>query len=256
MKSVWLNDLTWEEFEKNRKISNGPILIPVGSVEQHGYHLPLGTDSLVAIHLAEDAANQTSAIVTPPIWFGWSPHHMALPGTITIEPETLIKLLYDVVDSLRDHGITNFIIINGHRFVNIPWMQIAAEKLQRELDVKIAIFDPAYMSKEIMEKLEFGEAGHGEEIETSHMLHLKPNLVQMEKAVDYLPPKNKLYNLDLKDMEDTLCFIPSTRKDIERLAKRTGGSEGQPKLATAEKGKILHEHLVKRLIEVIHEFRD
>ena len=250
---VWLQEMRWQEIQQFRDREGYLAIIPVGSVEQHGFHLPLGTDSMVAIRLAEDAAQRTNAIVTSPLWFGWSPHHLALPGTISIRPQILIEMLFDVLSSLATHGFRRFVIVNGHRIVNIPWIQICAEKAQRELGVRVAVYDPAYMSKEIADRIGFGELGHAEEIETSHMLHIMPHLVRMEKARDYLPPERKLYHVDPRTPEDTLCYVPGTAKDLEQTAGKSGGSSGRPTMATAEKGKQLHEHLVARLIEVIDE---
>ena len=248
---VWLQEKKWQEVQQYRDSGAGLAIIPVGSVEQHGFHLPLGTDSMVAIRLAEDAAQRTNSIVTPPLWFGWSPHHMALPGSISIRPQILTELLFDVLSSLANHGFDRFVIVNGHRIVNIPWIQISAEKAQRELDVTVAIFDPAYMSKEIVDQIGFGKVGHAEEIETSHMLHIMPHLVQMDKAKDSPPPEKKLYHVDPRISKDTLCYVPGTAKDLEQTAKKSGGVSGRPSLATVEKGKLLHEHLVARLVEVI-----
>lgn len=254
--SVWLQEMRWPQIQQHRDSKACVVIIPVGSVEQHGYHLPLGTDSMVAIRLAEDAARRTDTIVTPPLWFGWSPHHMALPGTISIRAEILMEILFDVVSSLATHGFDRFIVINGHRIVNIPWMQISAEKAQRELGVTVVIYDPAWMSKEIAEQLQFGEVGHAEEIETSHMLHMRPELVRMEEVRgDEGSPKRKLYHVDPRIPKDTLCYVPSTAKQMEAIAEVSGGAIGRPSLATAEKGKRLHEHLVSRLIEVIRELQ-
>lgn len=250
---VWLQEMRWQEIQQFLDRGGNLAIIPVGSVEQHGFHLPLGTDSMVAIRLAEDAAQQTNAIVTSPLWFGWSPHHMALPGTISIRAQTLIEMLFDVLNSLAAHGFRRFVIVNGHRIVNIPWIQISAERAQRELGVKVALYDPGYMSKEIADRLGFGELGHAEEIETSHMLHIMPHLVRMEKARDYPSPERKLYHVDPRIPEDTLCYVPSTAKDLEQIAGESGGASGRPTVATAEKGRQLHEHLVARLIEVIDE---
>ena len=103
--SCWLETKSWPEAEEAIAQSGGVAIIPVGSVEQHSLHLPVGTDTYVAITLAEDAANQTGAVVTPPVWFGWSPHHMVRPGTITIRPEVLADLTYDIIASLAQHGL-------------------------------------------------------------------------------------------------------------------------------------------------------
>jgi creatinine amidohydrolase len=106
---VWLQEMRWQEIQQFRDRGGDLALVPVGSVEQHGFHLPLGTDSMVAIRLAEDAAQRTNALVTPPLWFGWSPHHLALPGTISIRPQVLIEVLFDVLSSLATQGFNRFV---------------------------------------------------------------------------------------------------------------------------------------------------
>ena len=90
---------------------------------------------------------------------------MILPGTITIRPEVLIEVIFDVIQSLHEHGFERFIFLNGHRIVNIAWLQIAGERVKRELGVKVMIFDPAYMSKSIIDSIGWGGVGHAEEIE-------------------------------------------------------------------------------------------
>ena len=94
---------------------------------------------------------------------------MVLPGTITIRPEVLADLAFDMVRSLREHEFSRFVFVNGHRIVNITWLQIVCERAKRELGVKAIIFDPAYMSKSIVKELGWGEIGHAEEIESSHI---------------------------------------------------------------------------------------
>ena len=180
---------------------------------------------------------------------------MALPGSISITAEVLIQVLYDIFSSLATHGFSQFVVVNGHRIVNIPWMQISAEKAKRQLGIKVALFDPAYMSKEIAGELGFGSIGHAEEIETSHMLYIMPHLVHMEKAKDFSPQHGILYDVDPRSPKDTLCYVPSTAKEITETAKDSGGTGGRPTLASAEKGKILHQHIVARLIEVVRQFQ-
>lgn len=240
----------WQELDERRKKCDVAI-VPVGSVEQHGYHLPLGTDAFVAKCLGEDAAERTGAVVTPPMWFGWSPHHMALPGTVTIRPEILIEALYDVIASLHKHGYNKFVLINGHRIVNTVWMQITAQRAQQELGVVVKIFDPAYMSKDIVGDLGFGAVGHAEEIETSHMMYKYPDLVHVEKAVDNPVKPSEFYSVDPRFMHDTLCYVPSTTVDITRSREIAGGTNGEPSKSDVEKGKRYHEHLLKNLIKVI-----
>ncbi|HHW40057.1 MAG TPA: creatininase family protein [Syntrophomonadaceae bacterium] len=253
--SVWLQELCWTDVRDYLEKSD-IIIIPVGSVEQHGNHLPLGTDAMVAITLAEDAAKKTGVLVAPPLWFGWSPHHMVLPGTITMRPEVLLEILYDIIDSLHKHGFNKFVVINGHRIVNIPWIQIASERAQRVLGVKIVLFDPAYMSKEILPKLEYGPVGHSEEIETSHMMYKYPKLVHLEKAQDNPPKQHLLYFVDPAYTGDTLCYIPGTMRDMKESAQVAGGTTGTPSKSSREKGGLYHRHLVENLVKVIEGLKE
>ena len=183
--------MTWEEVEKAQQRCDVAI-IPIGSLEQHGYHLPEGTDTMVAIKLAEDVAQKTGAVVAPPLWFGWSPHHMALPGTVSVRPEVLIELVSDVCRSLVHHGFKKLVIINGHRLVNIPWLQLTAGRTQEETGAQVVLVDPAYIGKEIAGKLDFGAIGHADEIETSHMLFIHPELVSMDKAKGHSARASKI----------------------------------------------------------------
>ncbi|MCI8709652.1 MAG: creatininase family protein [Dorea sp.] len=252
----WLQDMSWEEAKKAIQNAGKVAILPVGSVEQHGCHMPLGTDSYVAITLAEDAAKEAGALIVPPLWFGWSPHHMVRPGTITIRPEILSEITFDIAASLSHHGIRKLIMINGHRIVNVVWMQLAAEKIQRELDMAVKIFDPAYMSKEIVKDLGFGAVGHAEEIETSHMMYRYPDLVNLALAKDNPVKDAHLYSVDPSYEKDTLCYVPSTYAHAEKNAEIAGGTSGEPTKADAQKGKSYHEHLVKRLVEVIETLRE
>lgn len=253
--SVWIQDNSWDELAARRDAAKGVVIIPVGSTEQHGSHLPLGTDTMVAMMLAEDGAKEAGVVTAPPLWFGWSPHHMVLPGTITVRPEVLIEVLYDVIDSLHKHGFTKFVVINGHRIVNIPWMQISAERAQRQLGVKVVLFDPAYMSKEIVAGLGYGPVGHSEEIETSHMMHKNPHLVHLDKAADNPHAKHELYSVDPAFAGDTLCYVPSTMKDMQKSVDAAGGTTGSPTKSSAAKDKVYHEHLVGNLVKVIRQLQ-
>ncbi len=251
MSIMKLEELKWIDIEKYLK-NDDRIILPIGSTEEHGKWLPLGTDTFAAVVLAEDASKKTGVLVAPPLFFGWSPHHMALPGTISIRAEILIELLYDIFYSLAKHGFKKFVCLNGHRIVNLSWIRIAAERAQRRLGVKVVIFDPAYMSKEIIDKLGFGKIGHAEEIEGSHILYKFPNLVDVESGVDYIPEERELYYEDLRDTRDTLCHIPSTESAVKKLSKISGGNTGKPSISSAKKGKMYHEHLLMRLIEVLN----
>ncbi len=251
---MWLQDMKWPDVTEYLR-DKDVILLPVGSTEQHGRHAPLGTDTFIASRLAEDAARRASVICAPPLAFGWSPHHLVLPGTISIRPTTLQELLMDVIHSLARHGFAKFIVVNGHRITNLPWMQLAAQQAQSELNVTVVIFDPAYMAKEIASPLGFGTIGHADELETSQMLHLLPHLIDLDRAVDSPDDARPLYHVDPRSNQDTLCYVPSTLTHMQRVAEETGGSTGRPTRSRADLGQRLHEHLVSRLVAVIESVR-
>lgn len=248
---VWLQDLTWEEIKTRINECDKTVIVPVGSTEQHGPHLPVGTDTYVAMALAEAGARRADALVAPPLWFGWSPHHMVLPGTITIRPELLVEIGSDIVHSLFRHGFDKFLMINGHRIVNITWLQMVGERAKRELGVKYVIFDPAFMSKSIARRAGWGAVGHAEEIESSHMWHCYPDLVKMDRAVDNPHPDRPLYSVDPGFSGDTLCYVPSSEEEMAPSVAAAGGTTGEPSKASAEGGRIYHEHLVERLVQAI-----
>jgi creatinine amidohydrolase len=247
---IWLQELKWPQVQSYLQEKQS-ILLPVGSTEQHGRHAPLGTDSLIAARLAEDAARRTDLLCAPLLSVGWSPHHLVLPGTISVRPSVLQDLLFDVVESLAIHGFKRFIVVNGHRVTNVPWLQLASQRIQSALGVSVSIFDPAYMQKEIASELGFGPLGHAEELETSQMMHLYSHMIDLSQAVDSQDHDRPLYQVDPRFSSDTLCYIPSTLEQMKAVAAETGGSTGKPTRSSAELGRRLHEHLVDRLVEVI-----
>jgi creatinine amidohydrolase len=254
--SCWLQTKSWPEAEEAFRESKGVVIVPIGSTEQHSLHLPVGTDTYVAITLAEAAAEKTGVLVAPPVWYGWSPHHMVRSGTITIRPEVLADLTYDIMASLKAHGGDKIILLNGHRIVNVIWMQIAAERAQRELGVTVKIYDPAYMSKDIVGELGFGPVGHAEEVETSHMMYRYPELVHLEKAKDNPITGHPLYSVDPCYTHDTLCYVPSTFAQAQKSAAIAGGATGEPTKSDAQRGKIYHDHLVDNLVSVIRSLQE
>src|SRR3989344_3354544 len=154
MKSVWLNEMSWKEVEEYLKTSD-IVIIPIGSTEQHGPGLPLGLDSYVAISLAEDVAKQTNTILTPPIWFGDSPHHLAFPGTISIKTETMTEYVKDVIRSLAKHGFKKIVIINGHKITNLDALHSATRNLKEfEFpEIFMAVNDPIKIGANIANKI-------------------------------------------------------------------------------------------------------
>lgn len=255
MKEIHLERISWPEVEAYLK-HDDTIILPVGATEQHGRHLPLGTDSLVAIQLAEQAGQRTHTLVAPPLWYGWSPHHLAYPGTVSLRPETLTELVVDCCRSFIHHGFKKILIINGHRMANLPPIQIAATRVRNQTGALVVIADPFYVGEMAGRQLrtsEPGGVGHADELETSHLLYLMPELCDMSKAVKNVPPLKK-YHIADPYVECDRVTAPS---NIASYRARTApsGVGGDPTVATTEKGKQYNEIVVANLCEVLEDMK-
>lgn len=104
---------TWQEVGHYLETSTG-IIIPIGSTEQHGPNGLIGTDAICPLAIAAEIESRTHVLIAPAIHYGMSQHHMAFPGSVTLRPSTLIRVVEDVVTSLHKHGFTHFYFINGH----------------------------------------------------------------------------------------------------------------------------------------------
>ncbi len=205
LRSVWLQELTWEDVADYLK-SEDIIIFPIGSTEQHGPAGPLGVDSYAAIALAEDAAKETGVLVTPPLWFGDSPHHLDFPGTISLRTETLTEVAKDVIRSLARHGFKKIIVLNGHKGTNLAGLTTACRSLhQYELpDVLLALVDPMFLAKGIAQIKEAVEH-HAGELEISHVWYKHPHLIKKEKLtrqqIDLEPILSPFAHQDLSGKE-------------------------------------------------------
>jgi creatinine amidohydrolase len=111
----WIHELTRPGFEAWLKEEEAPVIvIGLGSLEQHGPHLPLGTDSLTACGFVHEVARRSNSVCVHPCFPGYSPHHMAFPGTVTFSEGTLLAVLMDTLGSLARHGLKRFLIVNIH----------------------------------------------------------------------------------------------------------------------------------------------
>ncbi len=252
MDKYLMSEYNWKEIEEYLN-SKQAVIIPVGSIEQHGEHLPLGTDTMVAEAVAQGVARETGVLVGPTVSCGWSPHHMILPGTVTIRPEVLIEYLYDIIESLSQHGFQQFLLINGHRIVNISWMQIVAERAKRKLDLTVILADPAMLSKEFSRDNDLEMLGHGDEIESSHMMYIHSDLVWIEKARDYVHPRKDYQQVDPRATNDVLCYVPSSIKEAAPLVELSGGVSGTPSKSNKETGEKYHKWIVNKLSNIVRE---
>jgi creatinine amidohydrolase len=206
----WIQELTRPAFEDWLDHEPAPVvIIGIGAIEQHGLHLPLGTDSLGVAEFIHEVASKTNSVCVHPCWPGYSPHHMAFAGTITLSEETLLGVLLDTIESLAAHGVKRFVLINYHGG-NDNIAKLAAQIAKREFRVMVATpMGPTgtELAKEIKRRIEKYFEVHSGPRETSFALHHFPDLVEMWRLEGWenpplIPPElQELMDPDREDFE-------------------------------------------------------
>lgn len=159
------------------------IIIPIGALEQHSSHLPIGTDFINGVELSKLIAQERDIIVAPVLMAGQSPYHMAFAGTITLSAETIFKVHMETVESLIKHGFKRFILMNSHGG-NTAITTFLVDQINQKTSavaVDYAVAVKPYLKVENIKELKVLDR-HAGTIETSNAMYLMPNLVQLEKA--------------------------------------------------------------------------
>ena len=214
-------------------------VLPVGATEQHGAHLPTGTDTLLATHVAQAAAERTGDVVLPPLSYGCSLGHTdRWPGTLSLHPATMTGVVVEVGRWVHGSGFRKLVIVNGHA-TNGPPCQSAILQLRHELpDLRprfVSIFD---LTPEIAERYtEDAPDFHANEAETSMLLHLAEREVRLDRAVD--EPDRTV---------DRVLSYPMP-------AVTASGVVGTPSTASAERGEQLVGQLIEALADLLERAR-
>ena len=244
------NRLTWEEM--NEAIGKQKVVIlPTATTEQHGPHLPLEVDAFLVESVCLEAGRRVpeKALVLPTICYGLNMHHIDFPGTIHIEPEVFIAFCLNITKSLAYHGFKKILLVNGHGS-NTPLVDLVARKTilaSESLCAAVTYFSLAMEA--FNEVRDTPVMAHADEFETSLYLHLAPDRVRMEKAVAGNDVTGKYMS------SDSVYENPVRFNDFwGRWTKE--GVHGDPTTATAEKGEIIFEAAVSRLIEVVEEWQN
>lgn len=225
MERIFWEKMRRTEIEKLAQ-TGAVAMVPVASTEQHGDHLPLNTDADCCYRLAVEAAqaiDDFSVVVLPVIWTGYSPHHMAHPGTITLKFHTFVELLTQVAISVHAHGFRKIFFLNGH-YGNGPVIAALRAKLADEEGISVMGYNywdlpkVAEAVKQIC-KIDKGFLGHSGEMETSMELYLQPGEVDMDSAV------------------------------------WVSGVWGDPSGGSAEKGKQIFQGTVNSLVQTLKDYR-
>ena len=248
-------EFSWPEI-RQAVAGNRVAVLPVGTVEQHGPHLPLVTDVLTATEMSRLAVERdpSKAVLMPPVFYSFNEHHMDFPGTIAVAGETIIRYVTDIGVSLARHGFRKILLVNGHGS-NVPFLDIAARNITNQTESICAMVSwwsmvPKALFTKLRESEKPGGMAHGCELETSVLLHLRPDLVHMDRAEkDINFAATEFFYWDLESPAPV-----QFQEWFSRYSKT--GTVGDPTKASAEKGAQFVGAVVDRMCSLINEFRN
>ncbi len=258
----WIQELTRPAFEDWLDNDTAPVaIVGIGAIEQHGVHLPLGTDSLGVVEFIHEVAKLTNSVCVHPCWPGFSPHHMAFAGTITFSEDTLLGVLLDTIESLAAHGLKRIVLINYHGGNN-EITKLAARIAKLEFNVMVATPEgprETDLAKEIKRRMDKYFEVHSGPRETSFALHYFPELVEMgrlegwenpflidEKLQEFMDPDRE--DFELVNQVFMACLPPNT-EDITSTGQY---AMTDPRTASADEGRRMNEEAVKFLVDFIN----
>ncbi|MEZ4614966.1 MAG: creatininase family protein [Caldilineaceae bacterium] len=253
-------EMTWPEC--NDAVKAGRIaVLPVATYEDHGYHLPIDVDVVLATEICERAVARIpeEAVLIPAVTHGYSPHHMDFPGTITIRWDTFINYVKDVCLSLAHHGFTRILIVNGHGSNTAP-LEMAARLTVVETEGRTLCANVNHWgvrklreAAKTIRKSSFGGTSHAGEYETALYLALRPELAQMDKAVqesNSLPPSFQTDLLAGKRADGSIATVMPFWSTMTE-----SGVRGDATVATAAQGEQFLEAAIEGLIELVRELK-
>jgi creatinine amidohydrolase len=242
----------WQEMwrhEFEAALTKDPVVIlPVGSVEQHGPHCPMDVDIVGPFYMAiavAERVNDFPVIVAPPVWSGFTHYNKGFPGTISLRIETFHNLLCDIVRSIADNGFRRIVAVNGHGG-NDAQLRVARDTVSED-DVFLVGFSWWKMvEKEMLawSEADAGSVGHGGEWETSVMLHLREHLVDRARINDDVFPNP--FSAELR----SFAGFSERRRDTRDVT----GTMGNARVASREKGARIFNLAVDRLEQVVREY--
>jgi len=204
------------------------LIVPVGTLEQHGPHLPLGCDTIITERIAEDLSATFGVLLAPTVEYGVNmPEDHGAGGSSGVRRKTLHRLLNDLLDAWEASGVEEFVILSAHG--NDPHQEALATVITTRARVRVVDLLAIPISDLLAEQ---EEPMHGGEADTSLMLYLAPHLVRPELARDFrLPPQQ----------------LQRYRRGWLRVPSGSAGSIGRPSLASAEKGERIYHRLRDRV---------
>ncbi|MEM3616266.1 MAG: creatininase family protein [Candidatus Methanomethylicia archaeon] len=234
-----LEEMTWEEAKEAIKLADY-VILPTGSLEQHGLHLPLSVDNIRADNLTNEILKRANKynlklLKLPTLTYGCSEHHMHFPGTVTLELDTYIKVIRDIAVSMHRHGAKRFLIMNFHGG-NLQSLNIAIQIIRKETGMKTYLMHWTQYARDLIEQWAKPGWGHACEHETSMIMYYKPELVRKEKI---RKPKIK-------------AATPITEFRYFDEITDTGGI-GDPTIAKPEYAERIIGEVSERMLKILSE---
>lgn len=239
--ALWFDELSMIEAGKAAK-EGKVVIIPCGSIEEHGNHLPLCTDSLQAEYVALSVAEKTGCLVAPTLKYGLCSSTRNFPGTITISFDSLRSIMGDILEDFIRNGFKRLLVITGHAgrshmiAIGLAAKEVVNKHMNEENRPRIMLCSDYDFAYELRGK-EFDERdSHAGTIETSRVMAIKPKLIKEKGIGNY--PNFPRYEI-LPDPEQ---YFPS-------------GVMGDPTKASAEKGKKINEYVIEQIVKLVKELK-
>jgi len=228
LSSRYFIELTQPEIAAQLK-KNPLVILPQGSVEQHGPHLPTGTDIYASDVIAHAVAERMDGLVLPGGPLGVTPLHMPFEGTITLSPDTYMRVVIETCASMAAHGAKYLLILNWHE-LNIPPLGVAADTLHREYGMTVLTVQACFVAEDMFGR-DCGGLTHGGEIEALAVLAYRPDLVHLDR-IDY--SSDHAHGKKMDGLRRTRSYQP-VLSDVRSIAPT--GWYGSPQHATVEKAQ-------------------
>jgi creatinine amidohydrolase len=216
-------------------------VVPTGSIEQHGPHLPCGTDSMAAELVARALAEEVGALYVPFCLYGVTPLHAGHPGTISLRRETFEALLSDICRELVEMGVRTLILVNWHE-LNTPSLNAVATDVQAETGTRFFVAQACYVAQRLYER-EGGSLTHGGSIETMAVMAYKPDLAKLDRAGEGRRPEGAAEADEMRRSREVYGFVT----DVTEIADE--GWYGDPTWATRERAATFPGAVVGAIVE-------